>query len=151
MTALARKLGTVPAISLSISIMAPRAAMAVNVSLTAQAAGSAAPLAFGIGTAVMGIVGRSFVAYSRRIVHAGSVYAYVSHTFGVAAGLLSVGHCCSPTCRRPAVLAPSSGVFYRPQRGTLACIWPCYGSSSGLRRSSPRLTVLIETCALQHA
>jgi amino acid transporter len=82
MTVLARKLGLIQAIGLSISIIAPAAAMALNVSLTAQAAGPAAPLAFAIGTVVMTIVGLSLVGFSRRIAHAGSAYAYVSHTFG---------------------------------------------------------------------
>ena len=43
MTALARKLGLFQAIGLSVSMIAPTAAMALNVSLTAQAAGRAAP------------------------------------------------------------------------------------------------------------
>ena len=89
MTPLARKLGLIQAIGLSISIIAPAAAMALNVSLTAQTAGRAAPLAFAIGTAVMAIVGVSFVAFSQRIAHAGSVYACVSHTFGRRYGFIS--------------------------------------------------------------
>ncbi|MGC2203532.1 MAG: amino acid permease, partial [Stellaceae bacterium] len=84
-----RKLGLFQAIGLSISIIAPTAAMALNVSLTAQAAGRAAPLAFAIGTAAMTIVGLSFVAFSRRIAHAGSVYAYISHTFGRRCGFIA--------------------------------------------------------------
>jgi amino acid transporter len=89
MTTLARTLGLVQAIGFSLSIIAPAAAMAFNVSLTAQTAGRAAPLAFAIGTAVMAIVGLSFVAYSRRIAHAGSVYAYVGHTFGQHCGFIA--------------------------------------------------------------
>ena len=89
MTAFARKLGLIQAIGLSISIIAPAAAMALNVSLTAQAAGPAAPLALAIGTVVMTIVGVSFVGFSRRIAHAGSVYAYVGHTFGRRCGFIS--------------------------------------------------------------
>jgi hypothetical protein len=49
MTALARKLGLLQAVGLSVSIIAPTAAMALNVSLTAQAAGRAAPVAFALG------------------------------------------------------------------------------------------------------
>jgi amino acid transporter len=89
MTALARRLGLYQAIGLSTSIIAPTAAMALNVSLTAQAAGRAAPLAFAVGTVVMAIVGLSFVAFSRRIAHAGSAYAYVSHTFGRRCGFVA--------------------------------------------------------------
>jgi amino acid transporter len=89
MTALARRLGLLQAIGLSISIIAPTAAMALNVSLTAQAAGRAAPLAFAIGTVAMMIVGLSFVAFSRRIADAGSAYAYLRHTFGGCCGFIT--------------------------------------------------------------
>src|SRR5512144_875810 len=82
MTALARKLGLFEAVGLSLSILAPTMAMAFNVSLAAQTAGRATPLAFAIGTAVLVIVGLSFVAFSRRIAHAGSAYAYISLAFG---------------------------------------------------------------------
>ena len=88
MTILARKPGLFQATGLSISIIAPTAAMAPNVSLTTQAAGRATPLAFAIGTVVMAIVGLSFVAFGRRIAHAGSAYAYVSHTFGRRCGFI---------------------------------------------------------------
>jgi amino acid transporter len=46
-------------------------------------------LAFAIGTAEMAIVGLSFVAFSGRIAHAGSAYAYVSHTFGRRWGFIA--------------------------------------------------------------
>jgi amino acid transporter len=57
--------------------------------LTAQAAGGAAPLAFAIRTAEMAIVGLSFLAFSGRTAHAGSAYAYVSHTFGRRWGFIA--------------------------------------------------------------
>ena len=65
MTALARKLGLFEAVGLSLPILAPTMAMAFNVSLAAQTAGRATPLAFAIGTAVLVIVGLSFVGDSR--------------------------------------------------------------------------------------
>jgi|SRR6516162_2616847 amino acid transporter len=89
MIPLARKLGLFQATGFSISIIAPTEAMAINVLLTAQTAGRAAPLAFAIGTAVMAIVGVSFVAFSQRIAHAGSVYAHVGHTFERRCGVIS--------------------------------------------------------------
>jgi hypothetical protein len=55
MTISARKLGLFQTTGLSISIIAPTAAMALNVSLTVQAVGRAAPLAFAVGTVVMAI------------------------------------------------------------------------------------------------
>ena len=90
MAILARRLGLIQATGLSISIIAPTTAMAINVSLTAHAAGRTAPLAFAVGTAVMAIVGLSFVGFSRRIAHAGSAYAYVSQTFGRRCGFIAV-------------------------------------------------------------
>jgi amino acid transporter len=89
MSALPRKLGLFHAIGLSISIIGPTMAMAINVSLTAQVAGRAAPLAFAIGTLVMVIVGLSFVAFSRRIAHAGSAYAYIGYVFGPRSGFIA--------------------------------------------------------------
>ena len=82
MSVLASKLGLFQALALSVSMIAPTAAMALNVSLTAQAASRTAPLAFAIGTAVMMTVALSFTAFSRWIAYAGSAYAYVRHTFG---------------------------------------------------------------------
>ena len=59
--ALRKSLGLCEAVALSLSIVAPTMAMAFNVAL---AAGAAAPLAFAIGTAVLAIVGLSFVAFA---------------------------------------------------------------------------------------
>jgi amino acid transporter len=55
-------------------MMAPTMAMDFNVSLAVRAAGRAAPLAFAIGTIVLTMVALSFVSFSRRVPHAGSVY-----------------------------------------------------------------------------
>ena len=68
--------------------MGPTVAMAFNVSLVAKVAGTAAPLAFLIGTAVLAVVALSYVAFARRIASAGSAYAYVLATFGARAGFL---------------------------------------------------------------
>lgn len=86
---LARKLGLVEAVSLSLSMIAPTMAMAFNVTLAAQAAGRAAPLAFAIGTVVLAVVGLSFVAFARRVAHAGSAYAYIRASCGPRAGFLA--------------------------------------------------------------
>jgi amino acid transporter len=81
-TILARKLGLPEALGLSLSVVAPSMAMAFNVSLVVQAAGSAAPLAFLIGALALGIAAVSFVSFSRRVSHTGSAYAYIGQTFG---------------------------------------------------------------------
>jgi amino acid transporter len=89
MIVLKRNLGLIEAIGLSLSIIAPTMAMAFNVTLAVGAAGSAAPLAFGIGTIALAIVGLSFVAFARRVAHAGSAYAYISREFGPRAGFIA--------------------------------------------------------------
>lgn len=89
MTVLRRNLGLVEAVGLSLSIIAPTMAMAFNVTLAVGAAGSAAPLAFLVGTVALAIVGLSFVAFSQRVAHAGSAYAYISKEFGPRAGFIA--------------------------------------------------------------
>ncbi len=89
MTHLLRNLGLTEAIGLSLSIIAPTMAMAFNVTLAVRAAGRAAPLAFALGTVALAIVGLSFVAFARRIAHAGSAYAYIAGEFGLRAGFVA--------------------------------------------------------------
>lgn len=88
-TPLRRNLGLIEAIGLSLSIIAPTMAMAFNVTLAVGAAGRAAPLAFAVGTVALAIVGLSFVAFARRVAHAGSAYAYIGEAFGVRAGFIA--------------------------------------------------------------
>jgi len=89
MAQLRRNLGLIEAIGLSLSIIAPTMAMAFNVTLAVGAAGRAAPLAFGVGTVALAIVGLSFVAFARRVAHAGSAYAYIAKEFGPRAGFVA--------------------------------------------------------------
>ncbi len=89
MGALRRNLGLVEAVALSLSIIAPTMAMSFNVTLAVDAAGRAAPLAFAIGTIALAIVGLAFVAFSRKIAHGGSAFAYITLTFGPRAGFLA--------------------------------------------------------------
>jgi amino acid transporter len=84
-----RKLGLLEAAGLSLSIVAPTMAMAFNVTLVVAAAGRAAPLAFAIGTALLALVGFSFIAFSRRETSAGSAQAYVRNRFGPRPGFLA--------------------------------------------------------------
>ncbi|WP_298215807.1 APC family permease [Acidocella sp.] len=86
---LKRNLGVIEAVALSISIIAPTMAVAFNVTLAAGVAGHAAPLTFLVGTIALAIVGLSFVAFSRRVAHAGSAYAYITKEFGPRAGFLT--------------------------------------------------------------
>src|ERR1700753_1027319 len=84
-----KNLGLLEAVGLSITIIAPTLAMAFNVSLAAQVAGPAAPLAFAICTGVLLIVGLSFVVWSRRMAHAGSAYGFIAHAFGKRWGFMA--------------------------------------------------------------
>jgi amino acid transporter len=86
---LRKNLGLIEAVALSLAIVAPTMAMAFNVTLAVGAAGAAAPLAFAIGTAALAIVALSFVAFGRRIAHAGSAYAYITLEFGPRIGFLA--------------------------------------------------------------
>lgn len=84
-----RNVGLLEAVGLSIAVIAPTMGMAFNVSLAAQVAGPAAPLAFAIGTLVTLIVGLSFVLWSRRMAHAGSAYGFITQAFGKRWGFLA--------------------------------------------------------------
>jgi hypothetical protein len=84
---LRRSLGTIGAFGFSLSTLAPTLAMAFTTTLTAKSAGRAASLACLVAGAI--IVGLSFVAFGRRIAHAGSVYAYVGSIFGARCGFVA--------------------------------------------------------------
>ena len=77
------------AVGLSLSMIAPTVTAAFNITLVVQAAGPAAPLTFAIGMIAMALVALSFIAFSRRVAHAGSAYAYITHTFGSRAGFIA--------------------------------------------------------------
>jgi amino acid transporter len=89
MTNLVKRLSLPEAIGLSISVICPTVTAAFNITLVVQAAGPAAPLTFAIGTVAMALVALSFMAFTRRVAHAGSAYAYISHTFGNRMGFIA--------------------------------------------------------------
>jgi amino acid transporter len=70
------------AIGLSLAVISPTITAAFNITLVVQATGPAAPLAFAIGTVAMALIALSFMAFTHRVAHAGSAYAYIAHTFG---------------------------------------------------------------------
>jgi amino acid transporter len=77
------------AVGLSLAVISPTVTAAFNITLLVQAAGPAAPLTFAIGMVAMGLVALSFVAFTHRVAHAGSAYAFVAHTFGSRAGFVA--------------------------------------------------------------
>jgi amino acid transporter len=89
MASLISRLSLPEAVGLSLSVISPTVTAAFNITLVAQAAGPAAPLVFAIGSVAMALVALSFVAFAHRVAHAGSAYAYISHTFGSRMGFIA--------------------------------------------------------------
>jgi amino acid transporter len=89
MTALIKRLTLVEALGLSLAIVAPTVTAAFNITLVVGAAGRAAPLAFLIAAVATGLVALSFMAFAHRVAHAGSAYAYITHTFGPRVGFVA--------------------------------------------------------------
>src|ERR1700716_4347243 len=76
-------------IALSIAIMAPTAAMALNGTAPAGLIGRAVPLAFIFATVGVLFVAYAFIRLSRYFSHAGSVLAFSGVTLGPRAGFFS--------------------------------------------------------------
>jgi amino acid transporter len=76
-------------IALSIAIMAPTAAMALNGTAPAGLIGQAVPLAFIFATVGVLLVSYAFIRLSRYFSHAGSVFAFSGATLGPRAGFFS--------------------------------------------------------------
>jgi len=89
MTTLASRLRLPEAVGLSLAVISPTVTAAFNITLVVQAVGEAAPLVFVIGMVAMALVALSFMAFTHRVAHAGSAYAYISHTFGSRAGFIA--------------------------------------------------------------
>src|ERR1700691_1274455 len=89
MANLVSRLSLPEAVGMSISVICPTVTAAFNVTLVVQSAGAGAPPAFAIGTIAMVLVALSFMAFTHRVAHAGSAYAYISHTFGSKMGFIA--------------------------------------------------------------
>jgi amino acid transporter len=88
-TGLRRELRFWEAIALSIGIMAPTAAMALNGTAPAGLIGRAVPLAFIFATVGVLFVSYAFIRLSRYYSSAGSVFAFSGLTLGPRAGFFS--------------------------------------------------------------
>ncbi|HLI61380.1 MAG TPA: APC family permease [Solirubrobacteraceae bacterium] len=86
---LRRELRFWEAIALSIAIMAPTAAMALNGTAPAGLIGHAVPLAFIFATIGVAFVSYAFIRLSRHYSHAGSVFAFSGVTLGPRAGFFA--------------------------------------------------------------
>src|ERR1700761_3983408 len=89
MTSLVSRLRLPEALGLSLSVVSPTVTAAFNITLVVQATGPAAPLAFAIGMVATALVALSFMAFTHRVAHAGSAYAYIAHAFGSRAGFIA--------------------------------------------------------------
>jgi amino acid transporter len=86
---LRRELRFWEAIALSIGIMAPTAAMALNGVAPAGLVGRAVPLAFLFASVAIALISYSFVRLTRYFNHAGSAYALAGATLGARAGFFA--------------------------------------------------------------
>jgi amino acid transporter len=89
MRRLPARLSLLEGIGLSLAVICPTVTAAFNITLVVQAAGPAAPLTFAIGALAMTLVALSFMSFTHRVAHAGSAYAYISHTFGSRMGFIA--------------------------------------------------------------
>ncbi|MER7499251.1 APC family permease [Nonomuraea pusilla] len=81
-----RKLRLWEALTLSVGLMGPTLAMALNGAGVAATVGKAVPLVFVLGLAGVALVAYGFVRLTRHFNHAGSVYALAGVTLGPKAG-----------------------------------------------------------------
>src|SRR5512142_2010368 len=88
-TGLRRELHFWEAIALSIAIMAPTAAMALNGVGVSALIGQAVPLAFIFATVGVMFVSYAFWRLTQHFSHAGSVYAFAGVTLGPQAGFFA--------------------------------------------------------------
>jgi amino acid transporter len=86
---LRRELRFWEAIAISVGIMAPTAAMALNGVVPAGLVGRAVPLAFLFAAIAIGLISYSFVRLTRFFNHAGSTYALAGATLGPRAGFFA--------------------------------------------------------------
>ncbi len=86
---LRRALGVVETAGISVAMMAPTAAMALNGALAAQYAGAAVPLAFVLAFAIVACVAFAFVTFARVYASPASVGEFNARGIGPLAGRLS--------------------------------------------------------------
>jgi len=82
-------LSYVEAMGISVAIMAPTAAMALNGSFVASIAGVSVPLTFLLAMITIGLVSYAFIQFNRYFSTTGSVYAFTGASLGPKMGFLS--------------------------------------------------------------
>ena len=86
---LRRELRFWEAIAISVGIMAPTAAMALNGTVPAQLVGRAVPLAFLFAGIAIALISYSFIRLTSYFNHAGSTYALAGVTLGPRFGFFA--------------------------------------------------------------
>jgi hypothetical protein len=105
---LRRELRLFEALAISVGIMAPTAAMALNGVAPAGLVGRAVPLAFLFAAIAIALVSYAFVRLTRYFNHAGSAYALVGLTVGLARASSPAGLFSPPTRRSSPRTSPRS-------------------------------------------
>ena len=114
-----RELGVVEVAALSLAIMAPTTAMALNGSLAASIAGTAVPLAFAFALVTIALVAYAFVEFARQYSTAGSVYTFNGVALGARAGFLSGWALLLTYLAFTAASAAETGAFFESFAGLL--------------------------------
>jgi amino acid transporter len=114
-----RELGLVEVAALSLAIMAPTAAMALNGSLAASIAGTAVPLSFLFALVTIAFVAYAFVEFARQYSTAGSVYTFNGVALGARAGFLSGWALLLTYVAFTAASAAETGAFFESFAGVL--------------------------------
>ena len=76
-------------IALSIAVIAPTAAMSLNISIMAKTSGFASPLVFLFSTVVVGLVAYSIIEFNKHIASSGSLYTFTKASLGKKMGFTS--------------------------------------------------------------
>jgi len=82
-------LSIIETVALSVAIIAPTAAMALNISLMAVTCSFSAPLVFLISTIIVGLVSYSIIKFNHYISASGSLYAFTKKSLGDKMGFTS--------------------------------------------------------------
>jgi amino acid transporter len=110
---LRRQLGFLQTVSVSVGVMAPTLAVSITGVAPARLIGRAAPLAYVVAAAGVGLVAYGFVRLSGAFASAGSVYAFVGRTLGPRAGFVAGWALLGTYLVFPAVSMSAAAVFAR--------------------------------------
>lgn len=82
-------LNIIETIALSVAVIAPTAAMALNISLMAETASFSTPLVFLFATIIVGLVAYSIIEFNKHISSSGSLYTFTKVSLGKKMGFTS--------------------------------------------------------------